>query len=105
MRSPKYSGKPKKPKLILVRRVVGISMMPTLMPRRLVLGTGWFRTLRNDQLVIIRHDGLEKIKRIQSISDNQVYVVGDNPSGSLDSRSFGWIPASSVMAIIIWPRT
>jgi hypothetical protein len=34
-----------------------------------------------------------------------MYVLGDNPLTSTDSRVFGWVEGKSVRAKIIWPRT
>jgi phage repressor protein C with HTH and peptisase S24 domain len=103
MKSPKSFGKPKKPKLLTVRRVVGESMMPTLRPGALVIAIPAHR-LRPKDIVIVTHNGLEKIKRIERIENAQVFVVGDNPAHSTDSRMFGWLDQVAVTARVIWPR-
>lgn len=79
-------------------------MVPTLSAGRLVLASGLFRRLKAEDVVVIRHDGLEKIKRVCKIRGEQIFLVGDNPRASLDSRSFGWLPLSAVTAKVIWPR-
>jgi nickel-type superoxide dismutase maturation protease len=102
MKSPKSSGQPKKPKL-LVRRVSGSSMLPTLKPKKLVVAKR-SRKLKPGQLIIIRHDGLEKVKRIAKLTDDKVFVLGDNPADSTDSRSFGWLSRDKVAGTVIWPH-
>lgn len=57
-----------------------------------------------EHVVIVHHEGLDKIKRIQKIQADQIFVVGDNHRASLDSRNFGWLPISSVVARVVWPR-
>lgn len=103
MKSLKSSGKPRRPKL-LVRQVVGDSMLPTLREGRLVIASGLFREVQPGQMVIVRHQGLEKIKRIYRIDGEKVFVLGDNPEKSTDSRSFGWLSVQSIIARVIWPR-
>jgi nickel-type superoxide dismutase maturation protease len=89
--------KPKKPKLFIVRRVAGDSMAPTLTQGAIVLA--WRpRRLAVGDIVVLRHKGLEKIKRITAIQDEQIFVTGDNLHASTDSRHFGWLPRSTVIA-------
>jgi phage repressor protein C with HTH and peptisase S24 domain len=90
--------------LIVFRRVVGKSMLPTLKPGRIVIATSIYFRLKNDDVVIIYHNGLEKVKRIQSIKNGSIFVVGDNASQSTDSNVFGWLDKSEVKAKVIWPR-
>ena len=104
MKLLQFFGKLKKSKLFVIRRVAGDSMIPTLNQGDLVIGTRPFKRLSVGTVVIIRHNGLEKIKRIAKIDSDQLFVVGDNQTHSTDSRSFGWLPISTVVARIIWPR-
>ena len=78
-------------------------MLPVLKPGQIVIGMRT-RNLSIGHVVIIRHDGIEKIKRIMQVHPDEIYVLGDNPVASTDSRTFGWIPEDSVIAKIIWPR-
>lgn len=89
--------------MIHVRRVVGHSMVPALPPNTLVIGIKT-RVLKPGHIVIIEHEGKEKIKRIDQIKDNQIYVLGDHPETSKDSRHFGWLDITAAKAKIIWPR-
>jgi phage repressor protein C with HTH and peptisase S24 domain len=77
-------------------------MLPTFTPGEVVMATGWFRRVREGDVLVLRHDGLEKVKRVASVRGDEVYVVGDNPA-STDSRQFGWLPRSSVVAKV-WSR-
>jgi type IV secretory pathway protease TraF len=79
-------------------------MVPHLRPGVLVLATGWYQTLEVRDVVVINHDGLEKIKRISKIDRDTVYLLGDNPGASTDGRHFGWLPFNAVVAKVIWPR-
>lgn len=88
----------------MVRRVAGESMLPTLRSGRLVLGARTKKIAQGD-VVIILHNGLEKIKRVADIdAEDRLYVLGDNQGQSTDSRAFGWIEAQQVLAKVIWPR-
>jgi len=84
-----------------VRRVVGVSMAPTLLPGTVVLGVRPHRLKRGD-LVIIQHEGLDKVKRVKDVSHDYVFVVGDNLEASTDSRHFGWLPLRAVAARVVW---
>lgn len=78
-------------------------MQPALKSGQLIIGR---RTtiLKAGTIVVIRHQGLEKIKRVNRVRDGKVFVLGDNPAASTDSRQFGWIDKNSVQAAVIWPR-
>lgn len=103
MRSTRSSKRPKKPKLFLVRRVLGDSMAPTLVPGTVVLGIRP-RKLRAGDIVVVWHEGIDKIKRIKKISLNKVFLMGDNPLKSTDSRDFGWVSLEHILAKVIMPR-
>lgn len=89
---------------LLIRRVSGESMLPSLKPGQVIVGlcTGQPRV---GQIVIIRHGGLEKIKRVAQVDGKKLYVLGDNAASSTDSRHFGWIDRRGALARVIWPRS
>lgn len=78
-------------------------MAPLLRPGVVVLATGGYRKLSVGDVVILYHDGLEKIKRISRIQDENIYVLGDNAAASTDSRQFGYLPVSCIVGKVIWP--
>jgi phage repressor protein C with HTH and peptisase S24 domain len=76
-------------------------MRPTYKPGALILGYSRFRSLCVGDVVVILHDGLEKVKRIARMQGDQLFLIGDNPEKSTDSRSFGWLPISVVQAKVM----
>lgn len=64
---------------------------------------------RNGALVVVRlpDDRLAVKRLVRSVDGGEIWVEGDNPLASTDSRSFGSLPASSVVGVPfarIWPR-
>lgn len=100
---PKSSGKQKKPRIVL-RRVVGTSMSPRLTSGHIVIGSGYFGRIKPGQVYVFVHQDREKIKRVERVVANKVFFIGDNLGFSNDSRHFGWVDSSAVIAKIIWPR-
>lgn len=90
--------------LLFLRRVVGTSMSPMLQPGQLILATPWFKRLRPGQVVVLRKNNRELIKRIERIEADKVFVIGDNLVDSTDSRQFGWLDISTVVARVIRPK-
>lgn len=78
-------------------------MVPTLHAGQLVIGR---RTndLRPGDVVIVSHDGLEKIKRIERQQGDLIYLLGDNANASTDSRNFGWVQGKTIVAKVVWPK-
>ncbi|MBL8122279.1 S26 family signal peptidase [Candidatus Saccharibacteria bacterium] len=91
-------------KIMLVRRVVGRSMTPILDPGQVVVAIPW-RRYQAEDVVLLSHQGKEKIKRIRMIDSKsgKYDVRGDNPSQSTDSRHFGLIEHADIVGKVIWP--
>lgn len=105
MKSPKSLPKPKKrSKGFMIRRVSGESMIPALLPGQVIIATRRIMSLKEGDVVVLVHDQLEKIKRIREIKDGQFFVLGDNPVASTDSRTFGWLERTHIVAKVCWPR-
>lgn len=80
-------------------RVAGDSMLPTYRPGDVLLGWRWFRPRRGD-IVVVRRDRLI-IKRVSHVNVEGVFIEGDNPRRSTDSRSFGRVLPAQVEAKIL----
>ena len=89
-------------------------MLPTLKPGQDVLVWCWFNKYKVGDIVVIRHNGREMVKRISKFLDREemIYVVGDNkqsfllPDGrseneSTDSRSFGPVRKDQIIGKVI----
>jgi phage repressor protein C with HTH and peptisase S24 domain len=81
-------------------RVEGDSMKPTYVTGDTLLATGWFHP-RVGQVVVATRSGRPLIKRIVKLASGQVWIEGDNPEGSTDSRQFGALPVASLRARIM----
>ena len=80
-------------------------MFPTLKPGQDVLVFNWsylFSKPRIGDIVVIRKNGKDIIKRIQKILDREYFVEGDNKKQSTDSRNFGPIDKSQLIGKVIW---
>ncbi|HUY53341.1 MAG TPA: S26 family signal peptidase [Candidatus Dormibacteraeota bacterium] len=79
-----------------IKRIVGDSMSPYLNNRDLivVLKTNKYKV---GNVVGFKLNDKILIKRISKIKQNLFYVLGDNPSNSLDSRKLGWINRDDIV--------
>ena len=82
--------------MIFFRRVEGASMVPSLRPRQIIVGISPAKIQKNE-VVVVDRKGREIIKRITKISGDKVWVEGDNPAHSTDSRDFGWVNKSDIL--------
>jgi nickel-type superoxide dismutase maturation protease len=87
-----------------LRRVVGKSMSPKLEPGQLLIATPLILHVRPGEVVIVEHEGKQKVKRVERVTENKVFVVGDNLAASTDSRHFGWLSFDAVVAKVFWPK-
>ncbi len=76
-------------------------MLPYLNPGQVVIGYGWFRSIKPQDIIIFEHKGKEKIKRVFDVQTEGLIVVGDNKPESTDSRHFGPVPLKKVRAKVI----
>ena len=88
-------------------RVEGPSMLPTLHPGDLLA----VRPLRSGephtgQLVVVRHGDIEIVKRVSATVDgyalgaDEIWLTGDNPETSTDSRTTGPAARNDVVGIV-----
>ena len=76
--------------------VRGLSMVPNLgYGDELLIRYG--TKISVGDVVVFRRAGQNDIKRVESISDEGVFVVGDNLMASLDSRAYGLIRHDQVL--------
>lgn len=82
-------------------------MLPTLKPGQDVLVFTWgyiFSKPIVGDIVVIKVDGREMVKRVQMYHDRGVFVTGDNRRYSSDSRKFGLIDKSKIIGKVIFVR-
>jgi nickel-type superoxide dismutase maturation protease len=85
--------------------VYGDSMLPTLKAGDIVFFKKYKKNksiLKNRQIVIFNHPIKNKklIKRINSVNQNNVDVIGDNIEFSDDSNKFGLIKNEKIIGIV-----
>lgn len=84
--------------------VSGNSMLPTLKHGQDVLVWCWFYQPKAGDIIVIKKNGKEMVKRIQRVSGRKYFVVGDNKKDSTDSRKFGLIDKSEIAGKVIFIR-
>jgi nickel-type superoxide dismutase maturation protease len=98
--------------------VQGESMRPTLAPGDFLVALGGLRP-RRGALVVVEHPerpGFEVVKRVvglpgdrvgdRPLAPGELWVEGDHPGASTDSRAFGPVPAGAVRGVVVlryWP--
>lgn len=81
--------------------VEGESMQPAIADGSIVVFNRLEKTYEADDIVIAQADGQQIIKRIQSIDEEEVFLIGDNREESLDSRSFGTVNMEAIRGRVI----
>lgn len=79
-------------------------MSPTYRHGQILLIRRALRTVQTNDIVVVAHKGKEIIKRVALVEKDQMYLLGDNPKASTDSRSFGFLPLENAVGKVIWPR-
>lgn len=77
-------------------------MLPTLKPKQDILVWCWFIKLKVGDLVIVKVNRKDMVKRIQLIDDRRIFVIGDNEKESTDSRKFGSIKKAQIIGKVVW---
>jgi len=91
--------------LLLRVEVQGPSMLPTLAPGERLLVHRTKRVRGGDIVVIVDPSNRTRtlVKRVSSVLDDAVLVVGDNPRASRDSAEFGPV-AKTLLVGRAWYR-
>lgn len=82
-------------------------MLPNLKPGQDVLVFNWayvFSKPKKGDIVVIKVNGREMVKRIQMYHGRGIFVTGDNRKYSTDSRKFGSIDKSEIIGKVIFVR-
>lgn len=87
----------KKP--FVIRRISGNSMDPRLLSGSLVLAFN--KKPKIGDVVIARVDDRDVVKRVDQIDERRVFLLGDNAAASTDSRSYGFISVSAIVAVVV----
>lgn len=85
--------------------IYGNSMLPTLKPGQDILCFNWaylFSKPKKGDIVVVKVNGRDIIKRIQKYDDRRIFVTGDNQKKSTDSRNFGPIDKSEIIGKVIF---
>lgn len=77
-------------------------MSPTLHPGQDVLSINWFVNPKMGDIVVIKKEGKEMVKRIEKVMGEKVFVVGDNQDESTDSRDFGPVNIDQVIGKVVY---
>ncbi|MCI0633663.1 MAG: nickel-type superoxide dismutase maturation protease [Actinobacteria bacterium] len=97
--------------------VAGRSMRPTLEPGdwALAIGTGRGRLPRIGDIVVLEHPDRPEVELVKRVTDvrsspmsgaTELWVEGDDPAASTDSRHFGPVHGSQVrgrVVLVWWP--
>jgi nickel-type superoxide dismutase maturation protease len=87
--------------------VEGASMSPTLEPGERLLVWRTQRVRPRDVVVIAdpRAGNRLTVKRVAAVGPDGLWVLGDNPAGSTDSRTYGRVPPALVTGRVVYRYT
>lgn len=71
--------------LLIIRRIDGHSMEPTLKSGKITLASS-LKKPKPGRIVIAKKDGIEIIKRVKAINAGQMFLVGDNKNPAHNAR-------------------
>ena len=77
-------------------------MFPTFKEGQDVLSINWFVNPKVGDVIVIKKDGKEMVKRIQKVLGREVIVTGDNAQESTDSRHFGPVNMDQVIGRVVY---
>ena len=81
--------------------VEGLSMVPTYAPgERVIVKYG--ASYEVGDVVLVDFKDRIDIKRVKQISGDQVFIEGDNTAVSVDSRQYGAVKNTRVIAKVIY---
>lgn len=83
--------------MIRLRRISGDSMAPALRDGAIVVF--FSRPPRAGSIVLAEYGGREIVKRVERISGDMFYLVGDNRQESTDSRHYGTLSKSAILGV------
>ena len=81
--------------------VEGTSMEPGIPEGSLVIYNRLVKSYEENDIVIVQMEGTSILKRIDTIEEDRVYLLGDNLSESVDSRTFGWAEMEQIRGKVI----
>lgn len=82
--------------------VYGHSMLPALKDSQDVVSVNWFYKVKAGDIVVIKQDNREIVKRVKKVEGKQVFVQGDNQKESTDSRKFGPVRIDQVIGKVVY---
>lgn len=77
-------------------------MLPALESGQKVITFNWSKEYKVGDLVVIKLEKREIVKRLKGIKKDQVFVIGDNEKYSTDSRALGWIDREKLVGKVIY---
>lgn len=82
---------------MIIRRVLGDSMLPTLKEGQIVIAKN--KKYKIGDVVIARLEGREVIKRVQSLSPKLI-LKGDNKNSAV----YDDVSESDIVGTVLWPK-